>query len=229
MGGIMLKRLFALAAVAFLSACAVTNTATFSGQYEPPPANSRVVVMTPNVELNLLTAAGIPQPREDWSIAGRDNLNTHIAAFVTAENHTPSTLDPNTAMEGRVGQIIRLHDAVGFSLIQRAALPTQRDRFEWTLGQGVQELGAAHQADYALFVGAYGTYASAGRVAMMVGLAALGVGIPLGNQVAYASLVDLRTGNVIWFNTVLAAPNQDMRDPEGAQSLVESLMKDAPL
>lgn len=225
----MLQRVFALAALTLLSACAVTNTATFSGQYTPPPASSRVVVMTPSVELHLLSAAGIPEPREDWSVAGRDNLATHIATFVQAESHTPSALDPNTAMDGRVGQIIRLHDAVGLSLMQRAALPTQRERFEWTLGEGVQELGAAHNADYALFVGAYGTYASAGRVAVMIGLAALGVGIPLGGQGAYASLVDLRTGNVIWFNTVLAAPNQDMRDPEGAESLVRSLMQGAPL
>jgi hypothetical protein len=39
----------------------------------------------------------------------------------------------------------------------------------------------------------------------------------------------LRTGNNIWFNTVVAAPNQDMRDPEGAQSLVQTLMTGAPL
>jgi hypothetical protein len=225
----MLGRFCALAALVFLSACAVTSPQTFTGQFEPPPANSRVVVMTPNVQLAILTAAGLPEPREDWSVSGRDNLASSIAAHIQGESHTPSTLDPTTAMEGRVGQIIRLHDAVGASLMQRAMLPTQRDRFEFTLGDGVRELGQAHNADYALFVGANGTYASAGRVAAAVGLAMLGVGVPLGNQVAYASLVDLRTGNVIWFNTVLAAPNQDMRDPEGSASLVRSLMEDAPL
>lgn len=226
----MLKKFaVALVAMAALAGCAVTNTSTFTGQYSPPPENSRVLVMTPNAELAILGAAGIPEPREDWSTAGRDNLAVNIEAFVQEQNHQPSALDPNTAMEGRVGQIIRLHDAVGISLIQRAMLPTQKDRFEWTLGEGTRELGEAHEADYALFIGANGTYASAGRVAMMIGLAAVGVGVPLGSQVAYASLVDLRTGNVIWFNTVLAAPGQDMRDPEGAQRLVEVLMKDAPL
>lgn len=225
----MLSRIFALCALVFLTACAVTSPQTYSGQFQPPPANSRVLVMTPNVQLAILSAAGVPEPREDWSVAGRDNLAGSIAAYVQGESHTPSSLDPSTAMEGRVGQIIRLHDAVGASLVQRALLPTQRNRFEWTLGEGVRELGAAHDADYALFIGANGTYASAGRVAAAVGLAMLGVGVPLGNQVAYASLVDLRTGNVIWFNTALAAPNQDMRQADGAQSLVGSLMRDAPL
>lgn len=225
----MIKRICALAALAFLAACAATSPQTFSGQFEPPPANSRVVVMTPNVQLAILTAAGMPEPREDWSVAGRDNLAAGIAAHIQSESHTPSALDPSTAMEGRVGQIIRLHDAVGASLMQRAMLPTQRDRFEWTLGEGVTELGEAHDADYALFIGANGTYASAGRVAAAVGLAVLGVGVPLGGQVAYASLVDLRTGNVIWFNTVVAAPNQDMREADGAESLVQTLMRSAPL
>ena len=55
-------------------------------------------------------------------------------------------LDPTTAMEGRTGQIIRLHEVVGGSilLINYFAynLPTRRDNFEWTLGDGVQELAA---------------------------------------------------------------------------------------
>lgn len=225
----MLKTLAALGALVILAACAVTAPQTYSGQFDHPPANSRVLVMTPNVQLAILSAAGMPEPREDWSVSGRDNLASSLATYVQGKSHTPSALDPSTAMEGHVGQIIRLHDVVGGSLMQRGFLPTQRDRFEWTLGEGVRELGAAHNADYALFVGANGTYASAGRVAAAVGLAILGVGVPLGNQIAYASLVDLRTGNIIWFNTAIAAPGQDMRDPEGAQSLVQALMRDAPL
>lgn len=225
----MFKRIFSLGLLVFLAACAVTAPQTFSGQFDHPPPSSRVLVMTPSVDLNILSAAGIPEPREDWSVSGRDNLAANLATFVQGKNHTPSALDPATAMEGRVGQIIRLHEAVGGALMQRGMLPTQRNRFEWTLGEGVRELGAAHNADYALFVGAYGTYASAGRVAAMVAFSLLGVGIPLGTQVAYASLVDLRTGNVIWFNTIVAAPNQDMRDPEGARSLVENLLRSAPL
>lgn len=219
----------ALAATMLLAACAVTQPNTFTGQFERPPAQSRVVVMTPDVQLNIMGAAGQLEPREDWSVSARDNLAASVTAYLQGKSHTPSALDPSTAMDGRIGQIIRLHSAVGVSLIQRAALPTQRDRFEWTLGEGVREVGTAYSADYALFVGASGAYASGGRVVTMVALAALGVGVPLGNQVAYASLVDLRTGNVIWFNTVLASPGQDMRDAGGATSLVETLMRSAPL
>ncbi len=63
----------------------------------------------------------------------------------------------------------------------------------------------------------------------MVALSVVGVGIPLGSQQAFTSLVDLRTGQVIWFNMAIAGPQADMRNPEGATSLVSSLLEDAPL
>ena len=42
-------------------------------------------------------------------------------------------------------------------------------------------------------------------------------------QVAFASLVDLKTGQIVWFNT-LAATSGDIRTPEGAQKMVNSLL-----
>lgn len=228
-----MRALLALAALVLLSACASSRPNTFSGQFTPPPANSRVLVMTPDVQLALLTASGLQEPRENWSRAARDNLAAAVAAHIAREGHAGGALDPATAMEGRVGQIIRLHDAVGTSILAvnyaGVNLPTRRENFEWTLGEGVQELGAAYEADYALFVTARGSYASSGRVAAMVGLAILGVGVPLGGQQAFASLVDLRTGNVIWFNVAQAAPGEDMREAEGANEFVARLMRDAPL
>lgn len=227
-------RLFAAVAVAIvLAACGTTQTKTFTGQFQAPPANSRVLVMTPDVQLAVLTAAGLQEPREDWSRAGRENVATSIAAYIQAEGHAASSLDPATAMDGRIGQIIRLHNAVGGSILAvnylNANVPTHRGNFEWTLGDGVQEIGATYNADYALFITAQGSYASGGRVAAMIGLAVLGVGVPLGGQQAFASLVDLHTGNIIWFNVVSAAPNEDMRNTDGAALLARRLMHDAPL
>ncbi len=229
----MLKKLCALSALLVLAACASSQPKTFTGQFEPPPPASRVLVMTPDVQLAVLTAAGLQEPREDWSHSARDNLASAIAAHVSNEGHASSALDPTTAMAGRVGQIIRLHDAVGSSILAinylNVNVPTRRENFEWTLGQGVQDLAAAHNADYALFVTARGSYASAGRTAAVVGMAILGVGLPMGGQQAFASLVDLRTGNVIWFNVVTAAPGEDMREAEGAAEVTRRLMEDAPL
>ena len=181
----------------------------------------------------MLTAAGLQETRADWSQSGRDNLAAAVAASLESRTHSISYLDPDTAMDGRVGQIIRLHEAVGSSIIaidyMQLAIPTRRNRFDWTLGTGAQEIATQYNADYALFIAANGSYASSGRVMVMIGMAALGAAVPLGGQQAFASLVDLRTGNVIWFNVATATPNQDVRTPEGAASLANSLLRDVPL
>lgn len=59
-------------------------------------------------------------------------------------------------------------------------------------------------------------------------MALLGVGMQGGGQSVFASLVDLRTGRVVWFNVANAGP-ADMRDPAGAQALTTSLLQGAPL
>lgn len=225
----MLKKFCVLAALLVVAACASSQPKTFTGQFQPPPAGSRVLVMTPDVQLSLLTAAGMQQPREDWSRTARDALANAVAAHVQTEGHITSTLDPATAMDGRVGQIIRLHDAVGTSILNinyyNVNIPTRRENFAWTLGEGVQEVGGAHNADYALFITARGTWSSSARMVMAI----VAAGPTGAGQTAFASLVDLRTGNVIWFNVAQAAPNEDMREPEGAAAFARRLMQEAPL
>jgi hypothetical protein len=231
----MLKRVFALAAALVMLGvlgAAEAQPRRRAERVEPLPANSRVLVMQPDVQLSLLTASGLPEPRENWSIAGRDNLAQSLAALVEREQHTPSALDPATAMEGRTGQIIRLHDVVGQAILAERVglkLPTRRrGAADWTLGEGVQELGTTYDADYALFVRARGSYASGARAAAaIVGLVA-GVYIPMGGQDAFASLVDLHTGKVVWFGYATAG-GSDMREADGATAFVAELMDGAPL
>ncbi|WP_176695859.1 hypothetical protein [Phenylobacterium immobile] len=57
----------------------------------------------------------------------------------------------------------------------------------------------------------------------------LGVAVPLGVQQVYASLVDLRTGRVVWYNVAVVGPQSDIRTEEGARALVVDLMKKAPI
>jgi hypothetical protein len=213
-----------------MGACTVTNTRMAApGMLTAAEPNSKALLVQPDVRLSLLTAAGLQEAREDWSREGQANLAQAIRDELQSR-HPVEMLDPATSMEGRTGQLLRLHEAVGQSiLLYGPLLPTKKGEFDWTLGEGTKVLREAKGADYAIFVTARGTYASAGRKALMIGAAVLGVGIPLGNQQVYVSLVDLRTGRVVWFNTALAGPQADMRNPEGARSLAADLMKGAPL
>jgi hypothetical protein len=229
-------RLVILLALAGLSLAACTTTATRAvapTELSKPAANAKVVLVQPDVELSILNASGVTEARADWSRAAREQLATTIRTSLSSKALQVEELDPEASMGGRTGQLLRLHERVGLSVIAHEylnlKLPSKEGRFDWTLGDGAAELGKAKGADYALFVTARGTYASDARKALMVGAALIGVGIPLGHQEVYASLVELKTGKVVWFNVASAGPSADMRSAEGATSLTTDLLKGAPL
>jgi hypothetical protein len=122
-----------------------------------------------------------------------------------------------------VGGAILIHKYSG----QLLALPTKIDKFDWSLGEGVNILREDFGADYGLFIFWRDSYASPGRVAMMVGMAALGVVAPGGRQIGFASLVDLRSGEIVWFNFQVRGTG-DLRGEETALSSVQSLLTDFP-
>lgn len=228
-----MKRLFALAAACLmLAACTTTNVKSATGLPTAPPKEARVLVAQPDISLSLLTAGGLLEPRADWTASARTNMQAAVEATLSGRSHKFTVLDPSTAMEGREGQVLRLNGAVGNSILAFGlygpGLPS-KSGFDWTLGEGAQLLAARYSSDYALFVYGRGSYSSGGRVAMMIGAAALGVSIPMGGQQAFASLVDLKTGKVIWFNQAVASPAADMRSPEGARLLTEALLRGLPL
>lgn len=234
LGGCILKRILPIAlACAWLAACTTTSTRVADTTANKPPAGSQILLLEPKVELGLLTASGLTEPRADWSKTAKSNLALEIEAQLKTRSHGFKMIDPEAAMEGRTGQLLLLNGAVGQSIIlfnySGVTLPTKGKAFDWTLGEGVKALADQHGAQYALFVNAKGNYASGGRVAASIGMAMLGVSVPLGQQQVMASLVDLKTGKVAWFNVAVAGPNADMREPQGAKSLAESLLKNIPL
>jgi hypothetical protein len=99
---------------------------------------------------------------------------------------------------------------------------------DWTLGQKAVEFGTAAQYDYALFLHARDSFSSGGRAALQVaGLLTCFVGVCMmptgGQQIAFVSLVDLKTGQVAWFNFLYSEVG-DIRTPEGAKQMVSMLL-----
>jgi hypothetical protein len=229
----MIRLVAAVFACLMMAACTTTNARVATGMesFHPAPG-ARIVLMTPDVNLAVLTAGGLNEPRADWSRQGRDNLASEVERTVKARNHTYALANPDDAMSGRVGQLLRLNTTVGDSIMTYGyanSLPSKGKAFDWTIGQGAETLATTYTADYALFVSGQGAYASDARVATAVGMALLGVSVPMGQQIVYASLVDLHTGRVVWFNVAVAGPGDDMRKPEGAAGLLTAVFKTLPL
>ena len=216
--------------------CAQTSTLKVAGDFTPRGDPPRVLLMPTYIELAELSAAGIPFPKADWTEAANVHVTAALDGFLRERGAALvvyATPPEGSASARRHNQLIKLHGEVGNAVlvhkfVPQAALPTTKDKFDWTLGGGVAVLGAAYDADYALFVFIRDSYSSAERVVVMVVGALLGVGVPGGVQFGFASLVDLESGGIVWFNRLVSGSG-DLRTPEPARQAVDNLLADFPL
>lgn len=234
-----------LAALAALALAGCVQTRQYADlEFAPPQGDYDLIVMRPVVQVGSVTAGGLVEPRADWTEQARTHL---LAALREQQQSRGGRLlviegrdDVSGVPANQVANLERLFVAVGNSIILHrymgARLPTKRDQgFDWTLGEDAIAFGRATGMDYALFLHAEDAIASGGRTAIQVlGIAGCVVGFCApqsgGGQVAYASLVDLRTGEVVWFNLLQTGsllPGVafgDIRTPEGARQLVDRLI-----
>jgi len=234
----------AVASSVMLSAC--VQTRQFADlQFRPPEGDYKLLVLRPDVSVGSVTTEGMVEPRADWTEAARANIVAALRAQQSARGGEVLIADRRTDVPGvdaeSVAEIERLNYVVDQSIVLHkylgVYLPTKRRKgLEYTLGQEAIEFGRKTGFDYMLFLHAEDSFASTGRVALQVlGIAGCFIGfcapnVGGGGQLAYASLVDLETGEVVWFNvlrtgTEIAGINLgDIRTPEGAAQMVERLL-----
>ena len=224
------------AAALVLGACTQTRPLLPAAEFARPERTATVLLMPADIELYELTAAGLLEPNAAWTEAAKAHVADALAALLAERDaeivpyRQPG--DPVLLYEPEHLQLVKLHDAVGFAILVHGttpelALPTKPD-FDYTLGDGVAALRRDYGADYALFVALRDSTSSPGRVAMIVIAAALGVGLPGGRQYGFASLVDLESGDIVWFNS-LASATGDLREAGPARHATEALLEDLPL
>lgn len=222
-----------------LSACAATKTLQNESAIDPahkPSGPVSVLIMPVDIELSELTAGGALIPKADWTQRAKTSVANAQRGILESRQAALVDLPAEAEAFERdhlVTQTIKLHGAVGYSVLRHAnirgsALPSKRDAFDWTLGKEVTALGAEYDADYALFVFLRDSFSSDSRKGLMVLGAVMGIGIPGGQQVGFASLVDLETGQLVWFRQMRKGFG-DLRDPASAQEALETLYADIPL
>jgi hypothetical protein len=226
-----------------LCACATSvmarakNRVATDANGQPVQISGSVVMIEPNIELSEVLAGGVEEPRREWSEHARQlyPLEVHRRLAAGGIEQVPDYDVPDDLpAETRLGQLLRLNEAVSLSVLAYTQpgneLATKRGkRLDWSLGPGVDELRRATGADYALFTYVRDSYTSGGRKALRIaGLLLLGGDIGGGRQVGVTTLVDLRTGQVVWFN-YLARQTGDLRDEAGARKTVEDMLAGLPL
>lgn len=226
--------LFRRASLAFvalaLAGCATTRNVQQIEVLETRAGTPKVLLMPPDIRYYLVTAGGVAEPHAEWTEAARENFSSAMEEYAGRIGADLHVLDDNDLTPAEL-QYAKLHEAVGYAALAhhfgQTKLPSKNGRFDWSLGPGVSEIGEEYGADYALFVFYRDEQASGGRVAFAILAAATGAYVPAGNEYGFASLVDLETGDIVWFNMV-GAGNGELRDAGGAATAVETLFKDMP-
>lgn len=227
-----LRRILALAAltVAAVAHAAESPSRHLAPGFESRPAQSRLVVLPMDLELFSISAGGIEEPRADWTEAASRHLREALGKR-TAQLGSNVQVLADADMD-EFGEFMALERAVGASIFihharPNLALPTKGGLLKWSLGDAVQPLRAKTGADYALFAWIRDSYASPERKAAIVAMAFLGAVNFGGEQVGYASLVDLATGRVVWFNELYRLVG-DLREPAGVEETLDTLLKGFP-
>jgi hypothetical protein len=230
------KLVIALALASSLGACATQSFHT-TDSLRREAQHPRILLMPPDVELAELTAGGNLEVNAQWTQLGTANLTDAVKKRLTLMNAQFIEFRPpaeDTPEAQRLDQLQKLHGAVGttirtYHVYQATRLPTKKGAFDWTLGPATQELGTYADADYALFVWLRDSYSTGGRAALkFLAAVALGVYIPGGIQHGHASLVDLKTGQVVWFNALIPREAGDLRTPGPAEETVVTLLDKLP-
>ena len=221
-------------AVVFLMA---TLSSTATAQSVAPgfsslPKNATIALMPADIELYSISAGGVPEPKADWTEAAQKNFK---AALDRKKSSLGVTLiDVPEAALDELTELNALHTAVARAIVLHhlgpAHLPTKEGKMDWSLGEAAGAARKATGADYALYTWIRDGYATAERMAAMAAVAVLTLGRAVpggGQQSAYASLVDLRTGQVVWFNRIQRASG-DLREADRAEETLDALLAKFP-
>lgn len=221
----------------------------------PPDGTLNIVIFRPDVSVGSQQVTGLVVPRADWTDAARAHIRESLTARAATFNAQVKFVDE---LEGEHAALLveyrALYEKVALSIVRHLiagdSLPTKQkvipnprrpsargkrvDLLDWSLGPGTARLKELTGADYAMFVYTYDAYGDTGRKASQV-LSALTCqslifcDVPeAGTHIGYASLVELSTGNIVWFNSD-PEMGGDVRDAEGADKRVAQLMEGFPV
>ena len=222
--------LAAIASFSLVSGCVTPTNVQQIDQLESVGENPKIVLMPPDIRYYLLTTSGLPEPNKEWTDAARVNFSKALLDYSKDIGADVTAIAANNLSADEI-QYETLHSAVGLSLMQHHfgmfKLPAKAGKFDWSLGPGVSAIADNHEADYALFVFYRDYQASGGRIAFAILAAAAGVGVSGGSEHGFASLVDLTTGDIVWFNVVNAGVGE-LRDAANARKTVNALFKGIP-
>jgi HAMP domain-containing protein len=229
----VLGRAFAAALAVALSGPVLAQSKNLAPGFTSLPKGARIVIMPTDIELFSISGGGVLEPKADWTEAASRHFKS--ALIEKKAKLGLSTIELTAKQADEADEVNALHGAVARAIAMHhfgpLSLPTKDGKLDWSIGEPTQLIKKMTGADYALFSWVRDSYASDERKAAMVAIAVLSLGRAVatgGMQTGYASLVDLNTGRVMWFNR-LARQSGDLREADKAAETVDSLLDKFPV
>jgi hypothetical protein len=222
------------AMLAFVTIPAAAQSKNLAPGFSALPKGARVVIMPTDIELFSISGGGVLEPKADWTEAASKHFK---AAMIEKKQKLGlSSVELTSKQADEAEEVNALHGAIARAInihhFGTLALPSKDGKLDWSIGEPVKQIREMTGADYALFSWVRDSYTSDERKAAMVAIAVLSLGrvIPTagGVQTGYASLVDLNTGRVLWFNR-LQRGSGDLREAEKAAETVDALLNEFPI
>lgn len=227
-----LRRLLVFASLFIFACAAAWGQSNLAEGFKAIPPEAKILLMPIDLELFSVSGGGVLEPRADWTDAASKHMKSALLAKKRSLRASSLELDERDADD--FAEVNSLHAAIARSIAFHHfgpnifRLPTKEGKLDWSMGEAVKPLKAKTGADYALFTWMRDSYVSGERVAAVVILALFGVAMaPGGMQVGYASLVDLNTGQILWFNR-LSRGSGDLREAEKAAETLDALLANFP-
>jgi hypothetical protein len=219
-----------------LTACAATPTYLLKAGTQRP-AHARVLLMPIDVELYELTGGGLLEPKAEWTATAGGQVLAKIRQRVESHRHEAVgyRLPPGeTAVPPEDVQLAKLHHTTILTILthaydERARLPTKPAPLDYNLGAGTAAWRRRFDADYALFASIRASAPSPDRASAAVSFAIRGRYLSTGHSFMVASLIDLRSGEVVWCHRLSAISAVDLRDSAQLGTVVHRLLEGLPL
>jgi hypothetical protein len=212
-----------------------------SGQPDPTatPGAKRIVMLPVEFTVYEKSISGL-EAVPDWSESAQYALGDAASKMLRLDHRFD--IVPMPSFEGETGGLLREHVEL-FKIIADSvtsllsyggkAWQEKRANFDYTLGDGLAFLADEAQADYALIVAGAQIKQTGGSVFMQLLMAAGGVGMPGGGTFVVIGVVNLRSGDVAWFNwkagaEVFGMTGSDLRNADAAEATVAKMFAEYP-
>lgn len=237
-----MKRALILVFIFFLTGCAAGKSYRASSLFESYFDSKRTIAVMPiDAKMFQLTAGGLSELMDEWS----EDVKMKLSHCIREELNTIHSVDLSFIDYKKLSEEERdflkeqngLYSAVGGSIVWHTYMPAstfkhKMDNFDYTLGADISRISNITQADTLLFCTARNYIWTAGRASaqafsLVVGaFTGLYFMLPSGPELIAVSLIDAKTGDIIWFDYI---PRQgDLREEKICKQRVEKLFNSLP-